>query len=126
MEAVELGILLSTNPCTEGQLQVLQCEAHYHAIWDQRHTKSSKEGMGSINACLAKRLRPLKGLCQSVSILVIGPSDMSRKVAGEYVSYPNITKIRDAMQKAARENDCAFWDLYSVMGGENSMVGLGQ
>ncbi len=58
-----------------------------------------------------------------IDILVIGPSDMSRKRAGEYQSYPNITLIRDAMQNAAFETGCAFWDLYTVMGGENSMVG---
>ncbi len=68
-------------------------------------------------------LKAIKAAMPDVNILVIGPSDMSRKVAGEYVSYPNITKIRDAMKNAAFENGCAFWDLYSVMGGENSMVG---
>jgi hypothetical protein len=25
------------------------------------------------------------------------------------------------MKKAAFDNDCAFWDLYTAMGGENSM-----
>lgn len=69
------------------------------------------------------QLKAIKKANPKVDILVIGPSDMSRKVSGEYVSYPNITKIRDAMKKAAFEHDCAFWDLYSVMGGENSMVG---
>jgi hypothetical protein len=29
--------------------------------------------------------------------------------------------IRDAMKKAAFENNCAFWDLYTAMGGRNSM-----
>lgn len=71
----------------------------------------------------AGELQAIKRANPGVSILVIGPSDMSRKVGGEYVSYPNITKIRDAMRTAAFENDCAFWDLFSAMGGENSMVG---
>ncbi|MBO6517607.1 MAG: hypothetical protein JJ975_13755 [Bacteroidia bacterium] len=71
----------------------------------------------------AAQLKAIKKARPEVDILVIGPSDMSRKVAGEYVSYPNIVKIRDAMKKAAFDNGCAFWDLYSVMGGENSMVG---
>ncbi|MFT5511764.1 MAG: lysophospholipase L1-like esterase [Bacteroidia bacterium] len=71
----------------------------------------------------SSELAAIKQANPGVNILVIGPSDMSRKVAGEYVSYPNITKVRDAMQQAASDNDCAFWDLYSVMGGENAMVG---
>jgi len=78
---------------------------------------------GFYQRMFSKEIEAIKRAMPEVSILVIGPSDMSRKVAGEYVSYPNITKIRDAMQKAASENNCAFWDLYSVMGGENSMVG---
>lgn len=68
------------------------------------------------------QLKAIKKAYPEVSILVIGPSDMSRKVAGEYVSYPNITKIRDAMRNAAFKTDCAFWDLYAAMGGQNSMV----
>lgn len=68
------------------------------------------------------QLKAIKKAQPEVDILVIGPSDMSRKVGGEYVSYPNITLIRDAMKRAAFRNGCAFWDLYSVMGGENSMV----
>lgn len=71
----------------------------------------------------SRELEAIKKAKPGVSILVIGPSDMSRKLGGEYVSYPNIVKVRDAMKQAAYENDCAFWDLYSAMGGENAMVG---
>jgi lysophospholipase L1-like esterase len=67
-------------------------------------------------------LQAIKRANPELDILVIGPSDMSRKRAGEYQSYPNITLIRDAMKNAAFETGCAFWDLYTVMGGENAMV----
>ncbi|RLD77034.1 MAG: hypothetical protein DRJ07_15315, partial [Bacteroidetes bacterium] len=36
-------------------------------------------------------------------------------------SYPNVTLIRDALKKASFKADCAFWDMYEAMGGENSM-----
>jgi lysophospholipase L1-like esterase len=78
---------------------------------------------GFYQRMFSRELKAIKKAMPDVNILVIGPSDMSRKVGGEYVSYPNITKVRNAMQKAAYDNNCAFWDLYSVMGGENSMVG---
>lgn len=68
------------------------------------------------------QLRAIKKANPQVAVLVIGPSDMSRKRGGKYVSYPNIPMIRDAMKNAAFENGCAFWDLYEAMGGENSMV----
>ncbi|MCB9245326.1 MAG: hypothetical protein H6606_02750 [Flavobacteriales bacterium] len=68
------------------------------------------------------QLKAIRKAAPDMSILVIGPSDMSRKQGGTYVSYPNIPLIRDAMKNAAYKNDCAFWDLYESMGGENSMV----
>jgi len=68
------------------------------------------------------QLRAIRKASPDISILVIGPSDMSRKRNGEYVSYPNIPLIRDAMRNAAYKNGCVFWDLYEAMGGENSMV----
>ena len=57
-----------------------------------------------------------------ISIIVIGPSDMSKNEDGEYASYENIPLIRDAMKKAALESGCCFWDLYEAMGGENAMI----
>lgn len=69
----------------------------------------------------SKQLAAIKAAAPKASILVIGPSDISLKTAEGYESYPNITLIRDAMKKAAFKNGCAFWDLYSAMGGRNSM-----
>jgi hypothetical protein len=69
----------------------------------------------------SKQLANIKAASPNASILIIGPSDMSRKTAEGYESYPNIPIIRDAMKKAAFENGCAFWDLYTAMGGQNSM-----
>ncbi|MDX2306003.1 MAG: hypothetical protein NW226_24550 [Microscillaceae bacterium] len=63
----------------------------------------------------------LKSLMPDLSILVVGVSDMSRNVTGNYESYPNIEKIRNAQKKAAFRANCAFWDLYEAMGGKNSM-----
>lgn len=70
---------------------------------------------------LYKQIQALRQASPQLSILVIGVSDMSKRVAGQYVSYPNITKIRDAQRNAAFKSGCAFWDLYEAMGGENSM-----
>ena len=68
-----------------------------------------------------KQVAAIKAASPNASILIIGPSDMSRKTASGYESYPNVTLIRDAMKKAAFDNGCAFWDLYTAMGGQNSM-----
>ncbi|TAF65720.1 MAG: hypothetical protein EAZ55_08120 [Cytophagales bacterium] len=68
-----------------------------------------------------QELKYLKSLSPSVSVLVVGVSDVSRKVGNRYESYPNIEAIRDAQKSAAFRAGCAFWDLYEAMGGKNSM-----
>ncbi|MEA2041726.1 MAG: hypothetical protein U9N85_04150 [Bacteroidota bacterium] len=69
------------------------------------------------------RLRTLKKIIPGVQIIVIGPSDMSKKEDDLYITQPEVPLIRDALKKAAFDNNCAFWDMYSAMGGKNSMPG---
>ncbi len=68
-----------------------------------------------------KQLKTLKSLRPDISIIVVGVSDMSQNANGQYVSYPNIEKIREAQKSAAFKAGCAFWDMYEAMGGKNSM-----
>ncbi len=56
-----------------------------------------------------------------VEIIVIGPSDMSRKVDDHYESYDNIPLVRDALKKATFRANAVYWDMYEAMGGKNSM-----
>lgn len=71
---------------------------------------------------LKRQLKSIKAAYPGVSIIVIGPSDMSRKEDDKMVSYSNIPALRDAMKESALETGCCFWDLYEAMGGQNSMV----
>ena len=66
-------------------------------------------------------LRYMKAILPKASFLVIGPSDMATKVKGEFVTYPMLTTIRDEVQKAAFAEGAAYYDMFEVMGGENSM-----
>ena len=68
-----------------------------------------------------RELRVLNNLLPGIPILVVGPSDMSIKEKGQYVTYPNLEKVRDALRSAALNSGCAFWDMYEAMGGKNSM-----
>ncbi|HON17766.1 MAG TPA: GDSL-type esterase/lipase family protein [Salinivirgaceae bacterium] len=70
---------------------------------------------------LVKQLEHLRSATGDTPILLVGVSDMSRKVDGGYESYPNIPAIRDAQRRAAFRTGCAFWDCYEAMGGKNSM-----
>lgn len=76
---------------------------------------------GYYKTILIKQLQSIKAANPGVSIIVIGPSDMSKNKGGRMVSYSNIPLIRDAMKDAALSSGCCFWDLYEAMGGENSM-----
>lgn len=67
------------------------------------------------------QLARLKKIIPDISIVVIGIADMSQKQKDKYVSYPNVTLIRDALKNAAFKAGCAFWDTYEAMGGKNSM-----
>ncbi len=70
---------------------------------------------------LYQQIVALKGVNPGVSVILIGVSDMSRKVNGRFESYPNIERIRDAQRNAAFRAGAAFWDCYTAMGGHNSM-----
>jgi hypothetical protein len=70
---------------------------------------------------LYNQLKFLKSLDDDLNLIVMGVSDMSRKVESHYESYPNIEKIRNAQKEAAFKANCAFWDTYEAMGGKNSM-----
>ncbi|MFM7023641.1 MAG: hypothetical protein ACKOXB_11760 [Flavobacteriales bacterium] len=70
---------------------------------------------------MIQQINLLKKMAPGASILIVGVSDMCRKEETEFASYPNIEKIRNAQREAAQATGCAFWDLYEVMGGKNSM-----
>jgi lysophospholipase L1-like esterase len=67
------------------------------------------------------QLRMLKQLNPHTSFVVIGPSDMSHKVKGKFVTYEYLMLVRDAMKKATFKAGFAYWDMYEAMGGHNSM-----
>ncbi|MDF1673353.1 MAG: hypothetical protein P1U41_07590 [Vicingaceae bacterium] len=63
----------------------------------------------------------MKRLNPGAAIIVIGPSDMSVKEKTEYVTYPYLENVRDAMKEVSLASGCLYWDMYEVMGGKNSM-----
>ena len=57
-----------------------------------------------------------------MSILVVGAGDMAKESEGKYSSYSWLPKITAAQKKAALMAGCAYWDLFSMMGGMNSIL----
>lgn len=70
---------------------------------------------------LSNVIKTIKKARPDIQVLVIGVSDMARKVNGRLESYPNIGLVKEAQRSAARQTQSAFWDLQQVMGGENSI-----
>lgn len=71
---------------------------------------------------LGKQIAHLNQIYPDAKILLIGPSDMSTKVNGRLQTYPHLKATVNAMREVALENGAAFWDMFQVMGGENSMI----
>jgi len=81
--------------------------------------KSQTDNFGKF---LSSQIQTIKKIAPQASILVIGPADMSVKEGADYVTHPQLESLRDAIRKAAFDNNCAFFDMYDCMGGRNSMV----
>ncbi|MCK5135147.1 MAG: hypothetical protein KAR19_05110 [Bacteroidales bacterium] len=76
---------------------------------------------GYYQRAFKRELQFIKEICPGTPVIVIGPSDMSIKERGVFKTYPTIEPIRDALKNAALDSGFAFWDLYTAMGGYNSM-----
>ena len=56
-------------------------------------------------------------------ILFIGPSDMAASTEdGRIVSYRRLPELVDSLKAVSLACDAAYWDLYRMMGGQNSMA----
>lgn len=84
------------------------------------YTKSDKSAL-QYGRWFKSQINFMKKRNPNAAILVIGPGDMSVKEKTEYVTYPYLEAVRDAMKDAAISSGCIFWDMYEVMGGKNSM-----
>lgn len=71
---------------------------------------------------IGRQIRYLKALAPQAKILFIGPADMSCMLDGKMQTYPMLEESIEALKTAALENGAAFWDMYQVMGGHNSML----
>ena len=71
---------------------------------------------------IGRQLRFFHRLAPEARLLFVGPSDMSVSVDGELVTYPMLEPTVEALRAVCLENNTAFWDMYRVMGGRNSMV----
>ncbi|MDR2086084.1 MAG: hypothetical protein LBP72_02795 [Dysgonamonadaceae bacterium] len=82
-----------------------------------------EKNVSDYKAKIAQQIAYFKELCPESKILLIGPADMSTKKGGKLQTYPLLETMVQGMREAALENGAAFWNMYEVMGGKNSMIG---
>ncbi|MCW5912329.1 MAG: hypothetical protein KIT62_14760 [Cyclobacteriaceae bacterium] len=64
----------------------------------------------------------LKQIFPNTAIVLIGISDRAGNLNGKIQTIPAIARMRKAQRKIAQRTQIAYWDLYTAMGGENSIV----
>jgi lysophospholipase L1-like esterase len=71
---------------------------------------------------MEQQIKAVKRFAPQADILVVGVSDMANRFDGELKSNPSVEKVLQAQRKAALGNGALFWDGYSAMGGEGSII----
>jgi lysophospholipase L1-like esterase len=69
----------------------------------------------------SNQIKYLKTMSPNAAFILIGPADMSVRARNSYVTHKKVPFIVEQLRAVAMENDCAFWDMFQAMGGQNSM-----
>ena len=71
---------------------------------------------------LRKQVRYLRQCAPEASILFVGPGDMLTQIDGETTTYPLLPYMDRLLKKMAAEEHIAYFSLYEMMGGKESML----
>ena len=83
---------------------------------------NSSERISGYCTKIAEQIQYFHQVAPEAKILFIGPSDMGTSRGGRIVTRPRLPEMVDSLKATALRNDAAYWDLFQMMGGENSMV----
>jgi hypothetical protein len=70
---------------------------------------------------MRKVIEHMKESFPNADILLLSVSDRSTLKSGKYVTMPGIPYMVNTQRTLAAETEIAFWDVFTAMGGENSM-----
>ncbi len=100
---------------TDTRLIILQFGGNYMPV------ARNSQVISQYQEQIAKEIQYFHEVAPEAKILFIGPSDMGKSVGGRIVTWPRLPEMVDSLKTTALKNDAAYWDLYRMMGGENSM-----
>ena len=109
-------LMASSYNLDNTRLIILQFGGNYMPVI--KSTKNIERYMESIE----EQIRYFQAAAPGARILFIGPSDMGKSVGGRVTTWPLLPELVDSLRSTVLRNDAAFWDLFHMMGGENSMV----
>lgn len=89
---------------------------------DARSVHQKKKTLEQVDTTTRDFIRALKAAAPHSDCLIVSPIDgVQAKSSGEMKSKPEIPKVIEVQKKVAREEGCAFWDMYASMGGAGSL-----
>ena len=71
---------------------------------------------------IVRQIEYLEQLAPDARILFIGPSDMSTSIQGKMQTYKHLPTLVDSLRTTVQRSGAVYWDMYSAMGGQGSMV----
>ncbi len=116
MRKVEKGLLRGMYDALDVKLLILQYGGN--AIPHIADAQAADD----YGSWLGSQIVTWKKLCPGAPVMLIGPSDMSIKEGTTWVTRPWVEEVNAALKKHALANGAAYFDLYTAMGGRNSMV----
>jgi len=82
----------------------------------------SEKAINDYTKSIAKQINHLQTIYPAAKILFIGPADMSTMDIGRLRTRPHLIETVKSIKETVLENGAAFWDMFEVMGGEDSMI----
>ncbi len=71
---------------------------------------------------MKKTIEAMKSAYPNASFLLVGVPDRDNKQDGSYKTLKNLPRFVEQQRQLAKDTKIAFWDMYSAMGGANSMA----
>lgn len=84
------------------------------------YIKSEKQ-ISTYGQKMEEQIRLIREVAPKAAVLFIGPSDMSTNIGGKMQTYPHLPQFVDTLRTRVNAAGAAYWDMYRVMGGLNSM-----
>ena len=114
---IDPDLLKSVYALDDTRLVILQFGGNF--VPASGTTKAISGHMDKIRELLAY----YREVAPGAKILFIGPSDMAASTEdGRIVSYRRLPELVDSLKAVSLAGGAAYWDLYRMMGGQNSMA----